>query len=328
MRAMVLEQPSQSLRAIEVERPLLDFAEVRVRVEFCGVCRTDLHILEGDLPKKKLPIIPGHQIVGVVEAVGSQVKDLKIGQRVGVSWLRATCGQCAYCTTGKENLCERAEFTGYDTNGGYAEYVSVSEKFAYPLPANIDGKIAAPLLCGGVIGYRALRCAEVPAGGTIGLFGFGSAASLTLQFAKARGYQTFVVSRGENHRELAMKLGAAAAVDSTFSLPRKLDSAILFAPAGELVPQALSALKRGGTLVVAGIHLSAIPTLSYEKHLFHEKTLTSVSSHTRKDALECLAEAAKLNIQPHVKCYPLESANEALRDLKEGRIDGSAVLEV
>ncbi len=328
MRAMVLEQPSQSLRATEVERPLLDFAEVRVQVEYCGVCRTDLHILEGELPKKKMPLIPGHQIVGVVEAVGSACRELKIGQRVGISWLRATCEQCAYCKDGRENLCERSEFTGYDQNGGYAEYVTVNEKFAYPLPADLDGKVVAPILCGGVSGYRALKRAEVPEAGTVGLFGFGSSASLTLQFAKARGYQTFVVTRGERHRQLALQMGADCVVEGTFSLPRKLDSAILFAPAGELVPQALSALKRGGKLVIAGNHLSTIPAMNYEKQLFYEKTLTSVTSHTRKDALECLAEAVKLKIQPHVKTYPLESANEALRDLKDGLIDGSAVLEL
>ncbi len=332
MNAMVLRElapmESSPLKAEEWPDPRPGPGEVRLRVACCGICRTDLHVIEGDLPRQRLPLIPGHQIVGTVDALGPDCHRLRVGQRVGVAWLRHTCGTCRYCQAGRENLCESARFTGYHADGGYAELAVVPEAFAYEIPDPFDPVAAAPLLCAGIIGYRALKRSHLPEGGTIGLFGFGSSAHVVLPIAKSRGSRVVVVTRGEGHRELARQMGADWVGESIDGLPDKLDSAILFAPAGELVPQVLSALDKGGTLALAGIYMTQIPALDYEKHLFYERNVHSVTANTREDGRELLAEAARIPIRPHTTTYPLAEANRALQDLKADRINGSGVLVV
>jgi alcohol dehydrogenase, propanol-preferring len=317
---------SSPLRMIELPDPHPGPGELRLRVRCCGICRTDLHVIEGELPRQKRPVIPGHQIVGVVDALGNGSRRFRLGQRVGVAWLRHTCGCCDWCRAGRENLCDSALFTGYHADGGYAELAVVDEEFAYELPDALDDAQAAPLLCAGIIGYRALERSELPPGGRLGIVGFGSSAHVVLQIARHRGCEVFVATRGEIHRQLARELGAAWVGESLADAPVKVDSAILFAPVGHLVPPILESLTAGGTLAIAGIHMTAIPALDYEKHLFHERNLRSVTANTRTDGSRLLAEAARAGICPHVVRYPLSDANEALQELKDDRIKGTGIL--
>ncbi len=332
MRAMVLERnaaiESAPLQLREMPVPLPQAGEVRIRVRCCGICRTDLHVIEAELPPRKLPIVPGHQVVGVVDAIGLGCGRLKAGQRVGVAWLRHTCGQCEFCRAGRENLCESSAFTGYHADGGCAEYAVVPEAFAYEIPDVFEDVQAAPLLCAGIIGYRALRRSALPNGGTLALYGFGSSAHVVLQIARYRGCRVYVATRGESHRELARRMGAEWVGEDPREMPVKADSAIIFAPAGELVPPALAALKKGGTLALAGIYMSDVPAMQYETHLFYERNICSVTANTREDGRDLLAEAARIPIRPHTTTYPLDQANRALQDLKADRINGSGVLVV
>lgn len=313
-----------------VDRPVPQPAgnELLVRVLVCGICRTDLHVIEGDLPQQELPLVPGHQVVGIVAGLGDNCEAYSLGDRVGIAWLRHTCGECDYCRTGKENLCESSRFTGYHADGGYAEYAVVPAAYAYAIPDGLEVANAAPLLCAGIIGYRALKRACLPDKGTLTLFGFGSSAHIVLQIAKHRGCTVYVVTRGEKHQALARDMGAAWASGSTQGIPGKADSAIIFAPAGELVPDALEILEKGGTLSLAGIYMSDIPAMEYDRHLFYEKNVHSVTANTREDGRQLLKEAVSIPIQPHVTVYPLAEANRALQDLKADRINGSGVLLV
>ncbi|MFJ9770614.1 zinc-dependent alcohol dehydrogenase family protein [Kitasatospora sp. NPDC101157] len=300
--------------------------EILVEVEACGVCRTDLHLAEGDLVPKRARCTPGHEVVGQVVATGSAVEGFAIGDRAGVAWLARTCGTCTYCRSGCENLCPDSRYTGWDRHGGYAGHLTADARFAYPLPQSPPAEELAPLLCAGIIGYRALERAELPAGGLLGIYGFGASAHLTAQLALARGARVAVFTRAPAARQLALDLGAAFAGDSYDPSPEPLDAAILFAPVGEMVPPALAALDRGGTLAVAGIHLSDIPALDYQRHLFQERTLRSVTANTRADGLAYLAEAARTRPAVHVTRYPLRRAEEALADLAADRVNGVAVL--
>lgn len=315
-------------RLAMVERPVPSPApdEVLVRVRVCGVCRTDLHLAEGDLAPRAPRVAPGHEVVGEVVASGSATSRFTLGDRVGVAWLRRTCGQCRWCRTGAENLCPASAFTGWDADGGFAEYLTVPAAYAYRLPDVFDDAQAAPLLCAGIIGYRALRRAAVPPGGRLGLYGFGASAHLTAQLAIAQGAEVHVLTRGEGARALALELGAASARGAYDAPPVRLDAAILFAPVGDLVPTALAALDQGGTLAVAGIHLTDVPRLDYQQHLFRERTLTSVTANTRSDGEELLRLAAALGVRPHVTPYPFDAGDLALRDLAEGRVTGAAAL--
>jgi propanol-preferring alcohol dehydrogenase len=292
----------------------------------CGVCRTDLHIVEGDLPLVRSPVVPGHQVVGRVEAMGSQARRFRAGDRVGIAWLRRTCGACEACRRGRENLCERSEFTGYHADGGFADYAVVPEAFAYALPPVFGDAEAAPLLCAGIIGYRALKRSEVPPGGRLGIYGFGASAHVTLQVARARGCEVFVCTREASHRALALELGATWVGDIGDTMPAKADGTILFAPVGDLVPRALQNLARGGTLALAGIYMTPVPALDYERDLFYEKNLRSVTANTRADGEELLAEAARIPIRPTTTTFPLEDANQALALLKRGGFAGAGVL--
>jgi propanol-preferring alcohol dehydrogenase len=302
--------------------------EILVRVEFCAVCRTDLHVIEGDLALRRPGLVPGHQVVGRVAARGPGARRFRVGERVGVAWLRGTCGRCRFCARGDENLCLEPRFTGWDDDGGYADEAVVPEAFAHALPQDAPGREIAPLLCAGIIGYRAFKRSRVRAGGRLGLYGFGGSAHIAIQVAHHAGCEVYVLSRGGEHRELAVELGADWVGESRERPPRPLDGAILFAPAGELVPVALEALDRGGTLAIAGIHLSAVPPLDYERHLFQERAVQSVTANTREDARELLALATAIPIRTHTTLYPLEAANEALIDLKQDRVRGSAVLAI
>lgn len=302
--------------------------QVRVKVRVCGVCRTDLHIVEGDLPQAKRPIIPGHEVVGIVDRLGPDVRTVKEGDRVGIAWLQGTCGRCEFCLAGRENLCARVRFTGYHVDGGYAEYAIVGAEFAYPIPAAFSDDEAAPLLCAGIIGYRALRLSEVKPGQRLALYGFGASAHITIQIARHWGCMVFVCSLREEHRALARELGAAWVGGAAESPPEKVHGAIMFAPAGELVPSALRALRKGGTLAIAGIHMSPIPTLDYDRDLFGERTIRSVTANTKQDGLDLLREAAAIPIRPHTQPFKLQEANAALQALKAGTIKGAAVLHI
>ncbi|MFF8176409.1 zinc-binding alcohol dehydrogenase family protein [Streptomyces chartreusis] len=330
MRAWSVLEPGPvgagPLRLVEKPVPVPGDDELLVRVRTCGVCRTDLHVTEGDLPVHRPGVTPGHEVVGVVAGLGSAVTGFDVGERVGVAWLRRTDGTCGYCLRGAENLCPASVYTGWDADGGYAEYTTVPASFAHRLPGALDDISLAPLLCAGIIGYRALRRSALPPGGRLGLYGFGGSAHLCAQVALAEGATVHVLTRGADARRLALDLGAASAGDAYAMPPEPLDSAILFAPAGELVPVALRALDRGGTLAVAGIHLSDIPVLRYESELFYEKQVRSVTSNTREDAREFLALAAGHSVHATTHAYPLSRADEALRDLEAGRFDGAAVL--
>ncbi|WP_367326386.1 zinc-binding alcohol dehydrogenase family protein [Streptomyces sp. HUAS ZL42] len=314
------------LRFVERPVPVPEADELLVHVRACGVCRTDLHVTEGDLPVHRSGVTPGHEVVGVVAGRGADVNGFAVGDRVGVAWLRGTCGTCAYCARGAENLCPRSRYTGWDADGGYAEYTTVPAAFAHRLPGGLDDVALAPLLCAGIIGYRALRRAALPPGGRLGLYGFGGSAHLCAQVALAEGATVHVLTRGAAARRLALELGAASARDAYETPPEPLDSAILFAPVGDLVPVALRALDRGGVLSIAGIHLSDVPPLHYESELFYEKEIRSVTSNTRADAREFLTLAARHGVRATTHTYPLSRAAQALRDLKDGRFDGAAVL--
>jgi propanol-preferring alcohol dehydrogenase len=336
MRAWVVSEPgpieTSPLRYVQKPVPAPAPGELLVQVLACGVCRTDLHVSEGDLPVHREHVTPGHMVVGLVAALGAGVTDYAAGDRVGVAWLRYTDGTCVYCRRGSENLCPRSLYTGWDADGGYAEYMTVPAAFAYRLPAGGAGAAGAadvelaPLLCAGIIGYRALLRASLPEHGRLGLYGFGDSAHLTAQVALAQGATVHALTRGEASQRLALELGAASAGGAYDSPPEPLDSAILFAPVGDLVPVAMRALDRGGVLAVAGIHLSDTPPLNYERELFYEKELRSVTSNTRQDGREFLALAARYHVRATTHVYPMSQAQQALQDLKAGLFDGAAVL--
>lgn len=302
--------------------------EVLVAVSVCGVCRTDLHVRDGDLPRHRDPVVPGHEVVGTVVGVGPEVSRFSDGDRVGIAWLRRTCGACSWCRRGQENLCPSSTYTGWDEDGGYAEFAVVPAAFAYDVPPGLPDEQAAPLLCAGIIGYRALRRANLPAGGRLGIYGFGASAHITAQIALAHGAEVHVLTRDAAARELALELGASSAGGAYDAPPVPLDAAVLFAPVGDLVPPALEALDRGGTLAVAGIHLSDVPALDYQRHLFRERTLTSVTSNTRADGEELLRLAPRLGVRATVTPYPFDRADAALDDLAGDRVRGAAVLRM
>ncbi|MCO5993097.1 zinc-binding alcohol dehydrogenase family protein [Actinoallomurus rhizosphaericola] len=311
------------LRAVDRPVPEPGPGEVLLRVRACGVCRTDLHVAEGDLPPHLPGVTPGHEIVGEVVTPGAR---FAAGDRVGVAWLRGTCGMCAYCRRGDENLCPHSTYTGWDAHGGYAEFAVAPEAYLYPLPGDRPDAELAPLLCAGIIGYRALRSAALPPAGRLGIWGFGGSAHLAAQVAIAQGAVVHVFTRAAAARTLALELGAASAQDSFDPTPEPLDSAIIFAPAGELVPAALERLDRGGTLAIAGIHLTDVPALNYQAHLFQERRLRSVTANTRADGEEFLGLADRLGLEVMVTPYPLAEADRALADLAGDRVNGAAVL--
>jgi propanol-preferring alcohol dehydrogenase len=315
------------LKPADLPTPEPGPGELVVSVRACGVCHTDLHIVEGDLPLPKFPIVPGHQVVGTVVSMGAQVKGFAAGDRVGVAWLHSTCGRCRFCVADQENLCENARFTGLHVDGGFAQFIRVPADFAYVIPEGYANHEAAPLLCSGIIGYRALRRSRIQPGGRLGLYGFGGSAHVAIQIARHWGCEVFVFTRAEKHRGLARDLGAAW-VGEAGQEPAKLHSAIIFAPAGSLVPLALRALDKGGTLALAGITMTPTPELDYPQHLYHERTVTSVANATRQDGRELLALAAELRLMTHTEQFPLSDANRVLRMLKESRIEASAVLRI
>jgi propanol-preferring alcohol dehydrogenase len=317
------------LEQVTTDVPRAEPSELLVAVHACGVCRTDLHVAEGDLPVHHDRVIPGHEVVGEVVEVGSEAGgDFRVGDRVGIAWLRHTCGVCKYCRRGDENLCPRSRYTGWDADGGYAEYATVPAAFAHHLPSGYSDTELAPLLCAGIIGYRSLLRADLPPGGRLGLYGFGGSAHITAQVALAQGAEVHVMTRGAEARQLALELGAASAQGAADPPPVPLDAAILFAPVGDLVLPACEALDRGGTLSIAGIHLSDIPSLNYQRHLFQERQVRSVTSNTRADARAFLDFAGKHHIEVTTPEYPLDQADRALSDLSAGRIAGAAVLLV
>lgn len=330
MDAWVVARPgpitSQPLERARLPVPAPGPGEVLVEVEACAVCRTDLHLAEGDLPPRRPRTVPGHEVVGRVAAAGPDTVRFAPGTRVGVAWLRSTCGRCRYCRRGMENLCPASTYTGWDADGGYAGYLTAPEDYVYPLPEDAPAEKLAPLLCAGIIGYRALLRCDLPAGGRLGIYGFGASAHLTAQIAIAQGATVHVLTRSAGARELAMTLGAASAGGAADSPPEPLDAAILFAPAGELVPVALAALDRGGTLAVAGIHLSDIPALDYRRHLFQERTLRSVTANTRADGRGYLELATAYPPRVATVAYPFDAADRALDDLAADRFEGAAVL--
>jgi len=332
MKAMVVTRPgpieTTALSAVEIDRPEPGRGEILVDVHTCGVCRTDLHVAEGDLPPHRERIVPGHEIVGTVARLGVGAGRFKPGDRVGIAWLRETCGACVYCRRGRENLCPNAKFTGYDFDGGYAQSAVAREDFAYRIPDAVGDEEAAPLMCAGIIGYRAIKRAAIEPGMTVGLYGFGGSAHITIQVLRYWGCRVYVMTRGGKHRELAQSMGADWVGSAEDSPPKPLDAAIIFAPAGTLVPGALEALDRGGVLAIAGIYLSPIPQLDYERHLFYERELRSVTANTRADAEEFLKIAADASIRTHTVAFGLEEATAALRDLKQDRIKGAAVLRI
>jgi propanol-preferring alcohol dehydrogenase len=331
MKACVLHtrQPvSQNPLLIEdVPLPDPQAGQIRIRIRACAICRTDLHVIEGELAERKLPLIPGHQVVGIVDAQGPGANRFSRGQRVGVAWLHRTCGFCEYCLAGKENLCDRPDFTGYTVDGGYAEFMVAAENFVYALPEGFSDLQAAPLLCAGIIGFRSLRLSGIQRGGRLGLYGFGAAAHVAIQVARFWGADVYAMTRDKRHQDLAMELGAKWAGGTIDPPPRSLDAAIVFAPAGEIVPAALKALKKGGTLALGGIHMSPIPEMPYSL-LYHERVVRSVANNTRQDGDDFLATAARIPVQTHVQVFSLEEANHALNALKYDAIKGAAVLQV
>ena len=332
MKAMVLNHTadvsSSPLRLEDRPVPVPGEGQVLVKIHVCGVCRTDLHVVEGELADITLPLIPGHQAVGTVAQVGSMVPDLKEGDRVGIAWLQGTCGSCEFCTSGRENLCANGRFTGYQVDGAYAEHAVVPARFAYPIPPVFSDDEAAPLLCAGIIGYRALRLSGIKPAQRLGLYGFGASAHIVIQIARHWGCQVYVSSLKAEHQDLARKLGAVWVGGPTALPPDKLHGSILFAPAGELVPPALQALERGGTLALAGIHMSPIPSLNYDRELFGERVIRSVTANTRQDGFDLFREAAAIPIKPHTVRFPLDAANRALQALKAGAFQGAAVLSL
>jgi propanol-preferring alcohol dehydrogenase len=330
MQAMRLEQTGsideRPLVYRELAPPEAGDGEVRVQMHCCAICRTDLHIVEGDLPQPKLPLIPGHQVVGTVDQCGPGVTSCSTGDRVGIAWLRATDGTCLFCQRGRENLCKDARYTGYHADGGYASFAVAPADYVYRLPASFNDAQAAPLLCAGLIGYRALERAKVPDGGRVLLVGFGSSAHIVMQLARHRQYTVDVLTRSPGHQAMARELGAAWVGDDPEKLPQGIDSAVYFAPVGQLVPPVLAALRPGGTLSIAGIHLTPIPSLDYQKHLYYEKDIRSVTANTRADGRALLEEAAAAQVVPHIASYELPQANEALSAMKHSRLDGTGVM--
>lgn len=325
MRAMLFQGVGRKLQLEDLPIPDAAPGQLQIKITACGICRTDLHVVDGDLKEPALPLIPGHQIVGSVSAVGAGVNGFQIGQRVGVPWLGGSCSHCWYCRHDKENLCDEARYTGYQINGGFAEYTVADARYCFPIPAGFDDIQAAPLLCAGLIGYRSYRMVEDCS--SIGLYGFGAAAHILIQVARHRGQRIFAFTRpGDSEaRDFALQLGAEWAGESGTPPPEPLEGAIIFAPAGELVPEALRAVRRGGRVVCAGIHMSDIPSFPYDI-LWGERELVSVANLTRRDGEEFLPLAARIPIETTVHHYALEQANEALDDLREGRFSGAAVL--
>jgi len=336
VKACLLRAPApvstNPLALSEVPTPRPSAGQVLVRVSACGVCRTDLHVVEGELPPRKSPVIPGHQVVGVIEQLGESARRFVVGDRVGIPWLHETDGVCEYCRSGKENLCGAATFTGYMVDGGYAEYAVAPEAFVYPIPESFSDLDAAPLLCAGIIGFRALRLSEIGPGKRLGIYGFGAAAHVLIQVARHWGVEVYAFTRDAAHQRLALDMGAAWAGYSSAGYtnghgPQALDSAIIFAPAGELVPAALKSLRKGGTLVLAGIHMSTIPAMDYSL-LYWERVVRSVANNTRRDGEDFLRVAAEIPIRTRVQVFPLAEANRALNALKSDEVQGAAVIQV
>lgn len=332
MKAMILRKfapvDQNPLEMADLPVPEPGSEDILIRNSVCGVCHTDLHTVEGELPQVKLPIIPGHEVVGIVEKCGASASRFKEGDRVGVAWLNRACGECIFCKRGNENLCVNALFTGYSANGGYAEYMVISEQFAYVIPEIFPDVEASPLLCAGIIGYRALRLSEVKPGQRLGLYGFGASAHVAIQVAVHWDCDVYVFTRSSEHRALAQELGAVWTGTSKDEPPTKMDGSIIFAPAGELVCDALEVLDKGGTLALAGIYMTPIPEMDYVKHIYHERTLRSVANATRKDGEELLRIAAEIPIRTTTEVFPLEEANKVLQLLKAGKINGAAILEI
>jgi len=330
MKACLLHSPAavdtSPLDFTDAPRPEPSPGEILVRVSMCGVCRTDLHVVEGELPPRKSPLIPGHQVVGVVEKLGEGARRFQLGARVGIAWLHHTDQSCEYCHAGMENLCDHPDFTGYTVDGGYAEYALAAEDFVYGIPENFSDDAAAPLLCAGIIGFRSLRLSGVQRGGRLAFYGFGAAAHVAIQVARHWGVEVYACTRGAKHQQLALALGAVWAGEAAAEPPRKLDAAILFAPAGELVPPALRALKKGGVLVLGGIHMSPIPSIDYNL-LYQERVIRSVANNTRADGEDFLRVAAEIPVRTQVTIFPLREANRALQDLKGDRVNGAAALD-
>jgi propanol-preferring alcohol dehydrogenase len=330
MKACLLRSPApvdtNPLAFLDVPCPDPGPGEVLVRVHACGVCRTDLHVIEGELPPRKSPVIPGHQVVGIVEKLGQGARRFPLGSRVGIPWLHSTDQTCEYCRSGKENLCDSPTFTGYTVDGGYAEYAVAPEGFVYAIPESFHDQQAAPLLCAGIIGFRSLRLTGMQRGGKLAFYGFGAAAHVAIQVARHWDIEVYAATRGAKHQQLALQLGAVWAGEAADEPPAKLDAAIVFAPAGELVPPALKALKKGGVLVLGGIHMSPIPSFNYDL-LYQERMIRSVANNTRQDGEDFLRVAAEIPIHTQVTVFPLREANRALNDLKSDRINGAAVLD-
>src|SRR5580692_851293 len=331
MKACILRSPApvttNPLVFTEMPDPIPGRGEVLARVHACGVCRTDLHVIEGELPPRKSPVIPGHQVVGIVEKLGEGARRYAIGARVGVAWLHHTDGLCEYCRRGAENLCDNPTFTGYSVDGGYAEYIVAPEDFVYAIPEGFSDLQAAPLLCAGIIGFRCLRLSSIKPGGRLGFYGFGAAAHVAIQVARHWNVTVYASTRDARHQKLALELGAAWAGGTLEAPPEKLDAAIVFAPAGEIVPAALAALRKGGVLVLGGIHMSPIPSFGYDL-LYQERMIRSVANNTRQDGEDFLRIAAEIPIRMHTQVYPLREANRALNALKNDAIPGAAVLRV
>jgi propanol-preferring alcohol dehydrogenase len=327
MEAMVLHTVGEPLELQNLPKPTPTNEQLLLKVQSCGICRTDLHIVDGELDKPNLPLILGHQIVGTVEKVGNTVSGINIGDKVGVPWLGATCGHCEFCLSGRENLCDKAQFTGYDINGGFAEYTVADARFCFPIPKDYPALQAAPLLCAGLIGYRSLG--KTNGAQTLGFYGFGSAAHILTQVANHQNKEVFAFTRpgDKKGQQFARSLGASWAGGSETMPPKKLDAAIIFAPVGALVPQALKAVKKGGQVVCAGIHMSDIPSFPY-KDLWEERSIESVANLTRKDGIDVMRLAPEVPIQSSITTYPLSKTNEALQDLREGNFDGSAVIDI
>lgn len=325
MKAMLLDSPGRPLRAAEIETPLPAPGQVLLRVKACGVCRTDLHVVDGELPRPKLPLVPGHEVVGVVESLGEGVDDVALGDRLGVPWLGWTCGECDYCRRGQENLCDQARFTGYQLDGGYAEYLVADRRYCFPIPAGVSDEHAAPLLCAGLIGYRSF--AMTGDARKLGFYGFGAAAHILIQVANAQRREVFAFARPGDRQaqEFARSLGAVWAGDSDRAPPEELDAAIIFAPVGSLVPTALRAVRKGGLVVCAGIHMSDIPSFPYEI-LWGERIVRSVANLTRRDGAEFMELLKTTPVKTEIETYPLAEANQALSDLRAGRVRGAAVL--
>jgi propanol-preferring alcohol dehydrogenase len=331
MKACLLYSPAKietnPLQFTDAPDPAIEGDQVLVRVAACGVCRTDLHVVEGELPPRKSPVIPGHQVVGRIEKVGPEVSRFRVGDRVGVAWLHRTCGVCEFCRAGKENLCDAPTFTGYTVDGGYAEYILAPEKFAYAIHENLTDEQAAPLLCAGIIGFRSLRLSGIEPGGKLGLYGFGAAAHLAIQVARHWKVSVYAMTRDARHQKLALEMGAVWAGGTVDEPPAKLDAAVVFAPAGEIVPAALKALKKGGTVALGGIYMSPIPSFEYNL-LYQERVLRSVANNTRQDGEDFLRLAAEIPIHTEIEVFPLRDANRALNSLKNDAIRGAAVLKV